>query len=538
MAGAISWGVMRAWRSYSGSRVEAVPKFINTPIDLLAASLFDLIAGLSVLIQREAGALDQAELGAIAEYFTSEWGIAPDYIDAALPIIEESISGRSITEAAKALSSYKRQNPDCDYDAMSAEVLRFLTEIAEVDGHVNSIEKASIAEVGRVFADENGWRFWGAVSDAAGAVVDAPKALWNEAKDWIWSASPDDRPSPKAVGETCLPVPTLWLLGKTGAGKSSLVQALTRLDGAAIGNGFNPCTRTARSFDFPPNEPVMRFLDTRGLGEIDYDPAADLAEIQTTANVVLVVMRLDDPVQGAIVEALRRIRKVSRKQPVIVIHTGADLISDVSARGRAQAHNQKAIESVFGANLPMVTLDLSNPVKADLEPFSKELVEILPSVVMFLAGETSSDEEGSEFGRNRALVLGYAGSATAAGALPLVGAASVPTLQVAMLSALAGRYGVEWSASRLAQLGAALGAGVLGGQALAFAAREGAKLVPVIGQTVAPVAGATWGFTSTWALGRVAAWWFYHLREGNPIDEAELRRRFSDAMRGAAHDPA
>ena len=39
-----------------------------------------------------------------------------------------------------------------------------------------------------------------------------------------------------------------------------------------IGNGFVPCTRTADAFDFPEGDPVLRFLDTRGLGESGYRP--------------------------------------------------------------------------------------------------------------------------------------------------------------------------------------------------------------------------------------------------------------------------
>ena len=72
-------------------------------------------------------------------------------------------------------------------------------------------------------------------------------------------------------------LPVVWLLGKTGAGKSSLVRALTEQTEAEIGNGFQPCTRSARSYDFPPDQPLVRFLDTRGLGEAGYDPAEDLA---------------------------------------------------------------------------------------------------------------------------------------------------------------------------------------------------------------------------------------------------------------------
>ena len=46
---------------------------------------------------------------------------------------------------------------------------------------------------------------------------------------------------------------------------------------AEVGEGFEPCTRTAAFYDVPPEVPLLRFLDTRGLGEADYDPANDMA---------------------------------------------------------------------------------------------------------------------------------------------------------------------------------------------------------------------------------------------------------------------
>src|SRR5690606_2728364 len=54
-------------------------------------------------------------------------------------------------------------------------------------------------------------------------------------------------------------LPILWLLGKTGAGKSTLVQTLTGLSGIEIGKGFRPCTLTAVQYDHPAATPVVSF---------------------------------------------------------------------------------------------------------------------------------------------------------------------------------------------------------------------------------------------------------------------------------------
>jgi 50S ribosome-binding GTPase len=89
--------------------------------------------------------------------------------------------------------------------------------------------------------------------------------------------------------------PVVWLLGKTGAGKTAIVAALTGDPRAAIGVGFEACTQTAAFYDVPREVPLLRFLDTRGLGEAHYDPAQDIAWCEDQSHLVLAVMQVADP---------------------------------------------------------------------------------------------------------------------------------------------------------------------------------------------------------------------------------------------------
>ena len=74
-------------------------------------------------------------------------------------------------------------------------------------------------------------------------------------------------------------MPVFWLFGRTQSGKTSLIKYLTGAEEAEIGQGFRPCTRFSRSYQFPTAEaPLITFLDTRGMDEPGYDPAEDLAE--------------------------------------------------------------------------------------------------------------------------------------------------------------------------------------------------------------------------------------------------------------------
>ncbi|MBS0265875.1 MAG: GTPase domain-containing protein, partial [Planctomycetes bacterium] len=95
-----------------------------------------------------------------------------------------------------------------------------------------------------------------------------------------------------------MPVPVFWLLGKAQSGKTSIIRALTGNTRAEIGTGIRPCTRTAQQYPFPSEENcILRFLDTRGLGEVDYDPTEDLKQFQDQAHLLIVVMKALDHAQ-------------------------------------------------------------------------------------------------------------------------------------------------------------------------------------------------------------------------------------------------
>lgn len=314
-------------------------------------------------------------------------------------------------------------------------------------------------------------------------------------------------------------VPVLWLLGKTGAGKTSVVRALT--GAGAVGNGFAPGTRDAAFYDFPATEPAVRFLDTRGLGEAGHDAAKDLEIAQGLATAALVVLRYDDPVQEPVAEAVRGL-----KIPVLLVFTGADLVPDAGARERVRAHMRKAI----GRDLPFVSLALPpEGVVSGIEALLDALDSFMPRATAALRRA----DEAREFAKIRPLVLRYAAMAGASDVAPIIGAAAVPAAQGAMLQALAKRHKVTLTSARLGVLASALGTGVLVRLAATHMLRQGAKLVPVAGQTLGAAAAAGASFATTYALGRAASAWLYGTARGAAPDAKTLRSLYDQALRGA-----
>lgn len=317
-------------------------------------------------------------------------------------------------------------------------------------------------------------------------------------------------------------IPVLWLLGKTGSGKTSLVRALT--GSGAVGSGYAPGTRRAEHFDFPAEAPVVRFLDTRGLGEAGYDAGPDMALAEGSAQAVLALVRLDDPVQDPVAAVLKRL-----KLPVMLVFTGADLVPHPADQERARAR----MRALVGRDLPFVALAMpADGLVTGLEPLLDALDSFVPRAVASLRRA----DEARAFAAVRKMVLRYAAAAGASDVVPLAGVATVPAAQGAMLHALARHHGVALTPKRLGLLASALGTGALVRMGAGHLLRQGAKLVPVAGQTLGAAAAAGTSFATTWALGRAASAWLYGVARGAPPDPVALRSLYDKALRGARHD--
>jgi uncharacterized tellurite resistance protein B-like protein len=145
--GGAYYGVTRLFKSYYGSRVDVIPKFINTPVDLLGASLMDMIGGLIYKLAQMDGEISEPERAAIKTYFIDEWGFDPQYTKLALSVIEENINETTLKHMVESFGDFARSNPDCNFDAMRIELLAFLREIAVADGRLDEREEFAIEKV-------------------------------------------------------------------------------------------------------------------------------------------------------------------------------------------------------------------------------------------------------------------------------------------------------------------------------------------------------------------------------------------------------
>lgn len=358
-----------------------------------------------------------------------------------------------------------------------------------------------------------------------------------------------------------MPVPVLWLLGKTQAGKTSIIRALTGSAAAEIGNGFQPCTRNSRFYDFPADIPIVRFLDTRGLGEVSYDPSDDMQYCESQAHLLVAVMKVADVNQTAVFNVLHTIRLRHPEWPLLIVQTG---LHELYPNGCGHFHPWPYAEDPLPETIPLdlrrallaqrdalkqlpgfapmcwVAVDLTlpedglEPPDYGLEALWQAIESLLP---LGLQQQLSGDKEVHDLYARSAhqQISGYALAAAGLGALPVVDLVAVSAVQAKLLHSLAILYGQRWDKSTLTEFLGLMGAGIASSYLLRLFSRAVVKVIPFWGQTVGAVWGASSSGATTYALGKAAIYFFVRRKDGLNVDPEALRRIYADELeRGAS----
>jgi predicted GTPase len=371
----------------------------------------------------------------------------------------------------------------------------------------------------------------------------------------------DPPPEAGPAGATTDQLPVVWLLGKSGSGKSSIVAALTGASQVEIGRGYVPCTRTANAFDFPADEPLLRFLDTRGLGEKGYDPTADLAVNERQAHLLILTMRVRDDAQDAVLAIVREIRRRHPDWPLIVAQTGLhdlydgtdnhpsgtypfkgtsadDALTNVPRALRAALQNQRErLARLPGAAPLFVPIDLTRPEdgytpadygrEALVEAILHTTPEAAASIAALQMRQHARQWSDIPPGVHR-LILSFAGGASGVGMVPVVGIGTVVAAHAGMVWAMARKMDVSMARQDVASLLGMLGLATLARQGAMLGLRQVAKLAPFL----TPVM-ALQDYAVTYALGR-ATYIYLRARQTNQAAEPEaVKAAFKQGLKDA-----
>jgi len=359
-----------------------------------------------------------------------------------------------------------------------------------------------------------------------------------------------------------LPVPVFWLFGRTQSGKTSLIKFLAGAERAAIGKGFEPCTRFSSRYQFPTAEaPLASFLDTRGLDEPGYDSSEDLARFGSEAHVVVVTVKAMDHGQENVLTHLRTLRKEIPTRPVLLVLTclheaypqqqhptpypfNGDGKPDPAAApvpeglARSLAEQQSRFAGLYDR---VVAVDLTPVEEGFTEPdyggetLRSALLDLLPAALrqtLLTLKEAMSDLQDLYERQALPYVVGYSTLAATAGTIPvpLVDLALLSGIQSRMVYHLAKLYGQPMDHKRYLELAGTLGGSIVFRQGL----RELIKLIPYFGTVAGAVACGAMAGATTFALGKASCYYYSSVHRGHVPRPEELKRYFNEQRLWAA----
>lgn len=380
-------------------------------------------------------------------------------------------------------------------------------------------------------------------------------SMLNPIKSWIRGhvatpAAEDDFQLQRERLLKRIPVPVFWLFGKTGSGKTSIVRYLTGSESANIGNGFRPETKFSSRYDFPfQNAPILQFLDTRGLGEIGYDPHEDIHQFDRSTHVMIVTVRALDHAVEMIIEPLKAIRRANPRRPVLLAltylheaypgqqHPDPDPFSAGGDPARIPEKLRRSIDlhrqRFAGLYDAVVAIDLTQAEDGYIEPnfggqrLKDTLIDLLPasfSQAFMNVEDTMDSLKDLHERRASQQVMAACTFAAAAAAVPIpwIDIPAVAGIQSHMVYQLARIYRQELNAAIFLKMASGIGGRVLVRQVL----RQPLKLIPGVGQAV----NAALAYAYTYGLGKACCWYYGEILAGNAPTQQELEQVIGEQM--------
>jgi len=143
----VGWNLFRGYlRSLNDDRIISIPKYLNTPLDILAVGIFDLLATLSLKVAKTDGMINNLEFEKIVEHFVRQWGFDPKFVEAGIAYFYLELDNYDTARTAQEFAAYLRENPDCNFKAITRGTTDFLEDLASVEdfGHESKTDEILI----------------------------------------------------------------------------------------------------------------------------------------------------------------------------------------------------------------------------------------------------------------------------------------------------------------------------------------------------------------------------------------------------------
>lgn len=148
VASAGAWyGIDKYYNKARDELVDTIPKFINTPIDVIGVAIFNLTLPLSLKVAKADGHIHNSEEEHIRSYFVDEWGYDEQFYLAGYKLFLADIDKHQTSILTKRLSEFQKHSPDCNEAYITAELVKFLEDVMDADGIRHPEEEQEVRDI-------------------------------------------------------------------------------------------------------------------------------------------------------------------------------------------------------------------------------------------------------------------------------------------------------------------------------------------------------------------------------------------------------
>ena len=143
---------------------EEIPRFINTPLDVIGASICDILAPALCKIVIADGVVEDVELERVTSYFCAEWGFDRNYIDCVIKFDAEHFDDWDWSILSSLIGEVEKTG-DVKSKELIVELQRIAEEVALCDGSVSDSERHELSLMRSALTPKNRQSFQQRLAD-------------------------------------------------------------------------------------------------------------------------------------------------------------------------------------------------------------------------------------------------------------------------------------------------------------------------------------------------------------------------------------
>ena len=137
-------GVSRYLSKDKNEKLQITPKFINTPLDLLATSLANFFIPIALKLSLADGKIDPNEETTLTSFLIHKWGYSESYIKKTISVFEKDISEFSYKPQIIEFRKFLKSNQDCEPIEITNSFMGMLNELINADGMITENEEMEL----------------------------------------------------------------------------------------------------------------------------------------------------------------------------------------------------------------------------------------------------------------------------------------------------------------------------------------------------------------------------------------------------------